>query len=834
MNTDTNEIGTTPSSAIDGGRTNDRNNTTSYVTEATTVDIGATLKPFKITAGPDDLTIKDYLAREVVLYDFAVNSDMVSPLSFEPFRDFLNAPDIAQKCKYRHLIRGTLRLKLVVTSSPYATGQFVMATYYDDPLPLITTFGSRKFLLNCTHSILDLGSTTDATLHIPMHVEYPYAVISAGDSETQIRKIKLLIVNNSYVSDTQSGSTPRVNMKVYASLEDAELSVPVVEGFGSVYTAETIEAMDGPISYPMSVISNVSHFLKDIPIIGPFAHATNLVSTGLGKLALLFGFSRPKDLSVYNYPHEEDVSSYVGNVRSKGLTLDPLQEVSIDNTILGEHGDNLTYKNIINRWGLLGTTEILFSDSPGDLKLTIPVRPSYDSPVSAAQHIPHPLAFGSQLFTAWRGTIKYKFVFPANRFVRAKIRIWWTPTPLTGSDYAQVTRNASSVLLAITTTTECTFEVPYAHQRAYLPIGLIGNHPDQFCNGYVHLSVEEPLFVPSETYRQQVLIYIAAGDDMEFVIPTGMLIQYLAHELPAVGDRTDYQIGDVDNNPPSNGSVTEAPSQFWFSTYTSAASSNSVTPFMECSYTTIPKNVNNDAAIFNIGERFNSFRPLLKRFSDYLYINGHSYTNSEDYVNSIFVPYMPLYYSGAYQQGSNVVNMPLMNTPIKYLSSCFAGTRGSVRYQITILEPGPRVVTIYRGAGYPLSNNRTDVTTHPSYFAAAKRFATTGSAVYNVNMGEPIIVEVPHQFSKNFMPTKFTQLITILYGIFIEFQGNVPKFEVRVSAGEDFMPVMWNGIPVLTRYSFYQTSVPPLVEEDSEDVLEPVDSLKVTEDEKNI
>jgi hypothetical protein len=107
----------------------------------------------------------------------------------------------------------------------------------------------------------------------------------------------------------------------------------------------------GIISAPASAIAKAAGMLEAIPMIAPYARATEMVATKVGQIAALFGYSRPAVISdiVLQKP------SPTGNLANvdaadavNRLTLDSKQELTIDSRTVGLDGsDQMTIDSIV-------------------------------------------------------------------------------------------------------------------------------------------------------------------------------------------------------------------------------------------------------------------------------------------------------------------------------------------------------------------------------------------------------------------------------------------------------------------------------------------------------
>jgi hypothetical protein len=753
------------------------------------------------------VSITDYLARPKLLYSGEID-DYIQPIGYQFAYDFLALSDIQSKMQYHNLVRGSFELKLVVTTLPYATGIVGLSSSYMSP----ESYGAESSnlititnnIVQKTHCDLDLASTTQAILSIPFHFRQPY-IKNTDPNIGYLQKLIVWFYTKTIPQNTNASTPVTIAYKIYCSLKDAELCVPAPI-VGS-YTSETLEAMNGPISYPASVVSRVAKVLSSEPVIGPFAMAFDIGATAIGKIAKLFGFSRPRDLSKPCYPHQPWGASGIGEERAKNLTIDPMQQVTIDPSVFGERGDNLSFHNTIMRYGMVDIWTWTQLAAVGDTVLEFPITPTLEYRESANLYSPNALSYSSILFDAWRGDIVYKITIPANRFVRGKLRVFWSPTA-TFSSINIVSNNSLSVLLDLTMTTEVELTIPMLSESLYKGINphmYIGMSADTTTtlssNGWLHFIVEEPLMATNTAWTAQIIVEQKAGENFELAIPTEKHIgNILFGNLPMGPPAYNNLTIDSLEPPATNIAV---PQGNYFAIYT--AESNDVNPMYSQSTLLYPTFETDKPMKLQIGEDVKSLRMILKRLSWFRTIQ---YTPDTDEWVTYFLPLVPpvRYFVEETEPLTQTLGYDWVNTPISYLSKMFAGVRGSVRYTVfdrshsTNTNNEVRYVT----RGY---RNMTslklfvlllrDLCWVKAYFAA-------GTTMFR-KTAEPIQFDIPYQAFTLFHETaKIDDLNNDVYGaqyLLPPTTGPQHKLDIFVSAGEDFQCVIYNGPPLINLYT---------------------------------
>lgn len=739
-------------------------------------------------------SVNDYLRRKMLLYTYTGTGSLALTTQ-SVVSDYIASPSVANKMKYMSLLRGNFEVTFIMNTNPYAVGQIIACVQYGTLASSSVTSSTAASIFAMTtkdHIILDAGSCNQATLTIPMAIQDAFIQVS-GNNTTNSDNLKFSIATLVPFTCTSDGTSCSYSVQVYVSVLDAELTVPVINDANSIYTMEVKETR-GKFSYPLSIASSIGTTLKDVPVIGPFAYATGLFLGAASDIAKFFGFSRPMNISDTQYIHEEDYTSYLGPLRVKKLTLDPMQEVTLDASYLGDKVDNLSFNAIILRRGIVTQVAWPNSSTNQTLLYTLPVNPQCIPIIETTTYtvaMP-PVTYVSQLFKLWTGTLIFDFEVPANRYVRGKLRFVWTAQPYTTTPtYAEISQNGSGVVMDLTTSTKITIKVPWGQTYAYMPVQMIGGTNTNFCNGIIYIYVEEQLVTLASTFSLTLNIYMRGDKDIDFQIPDQAKINRY-YRQPYV---TGYTTGTTSELSLTNGGNFATPNvQAGFQSptidsmyFNYTMESNLITPVLETEQTVIPDNDRQDAAMIHMGERFYSLRNMLKRF--YLY----SICSQQPANSWLFYPNLPMERILSYSAGTITIP-PVIVTPMRYVMNMFYGYRGSVRYRINFLSGTTYKMSIKKYFSAPFTYyNSGDADYNMTY----DLFAAQGEATYTTAFAEPVYVEIPYQGVSQYQYTTIAPYSGKVQGFVMKEITNT-NWNLSCAIGEDFNPVIWNGIPVVS------------------------------------
>jgi len=473
---------------------------------------------------------------------------------FDPWYLFLSNPQVEKKIATYRMFQGSLHVKFVINANGFTYGN--MMAYYH-PLvhqdstagyPSITsvdangivpghgTFNIEKQHLvrhsQKPHIFLLPQTSTGGTLELPFLWYENWLDLTAEDAD-KLGKIVLCQLNEPKVlSITQAA---RISITAYAWMENAKLSLSTTMEHklsASPYKIENSwpnpdvayrvppqssakniaqshagdEYGTGPISKVANSVALASDSLSQAPVIGPYARASSLIASGVGRLASLFGYSRPtviNNITPYKPIYLGNLANTDAGDTSQKLTLDSKQEVSIDPRVVGlQPKDEMTIRSIAGResyfttitWGGPTGTSGSIMYTTGKRLMNCLVTPMLRRTRATTNSVDYNkneynltgCCYAALPFGAWRGTMRYRFQIIASQFHRGRIRIVWDPRKImeqnltTGSTTTKglwETSNIMSCIVDLADNRDFTVDVGWGQTTTYMPSGVDpGNH----------------------------------------------------------------------------------------------------------------------------------------------------------------------------------------------------------------------------------------------------------------------------------------------------------------------------------------------------------------------
>lgn len=606
---------------------------------------------------------------------------------FQPWDNFFHSTAVAKKLDNFAFLSCNLHVKFILNASPFYYGASI-ASY----CPL-TAFNADSINSNLN---VNNGRQLIALSQRP-HIKIFPQTNQGGELILPFFYYKNWLYLNSR-ADFQNMGT--ISMNSFSTLQNAGVSA----GSGITITVyawatevrlmgattnlslqarnEFAEPNSGLISAPASAVARIARSLTSIPVLGPYAKATEMISSGIGSFASLFGFTNAPNVEAVcplkNFPFPDLASTDISTPIDK-LTMDPKQELTVDTRCVGLDGtDEMMISNIVTRESYLTQFNYTHSNVTDDQLFLLYVSPTlldYETSGAPATYVAStPMSHISNLFAFWRGDIVFRFRFICSKFHRGRVILQWDPTGNIGS-VANAANLVFTKIIDISEETDIEVRIPYCQSTEWLTNGVyFGRNynsinyssnggsispaydPSLF-NGYLSIKCLTVLTSPTSTSDIEVLVSVRGAENLEFANP-----------VPPPQQTTFFNLHSADLVLQSNDLVSyDEPIQVVTGEKTMTSDINS--------------------SLVYIGEKFVSLRNILRRvsFSDVV-INTSDSTN-EFTVFRHFHPFIPRF-RGYDPNGNDIakgviltaVNFPYNYanvTPYNWLAYCYRGYRGS-------------------------------------------------------------------------------------------------------------------------------------------------------------
>jgi hypothetical protein len=769
-----------------------------------------------------DTSLGEYLSRPVRIGAFAPTVGAREKYTIDPWTLFLTNTHVQKKIEGFRLLRGNLHIRATITGGPMTYGKWHLCyhpRHLDDSYPEPGATSGTRYIWSTVRPHITLCATESKGGELVLPFFTPNNFIDLYETNDVARMGQLHLYTASHLGHVTS-ATPQVQITIFAWMENVELCCPT--GFASTWTRQClvepavvgagagvvsaiftilsfvyanwerwkqvvreiarqesrssqIEQADEraikPVEKVASATARMAGLIGDfVPEIAPLALATEMTASAIGRVAHVFGFSRPATLEpIHRYreftfgelapSNTPDVYSRLSYDCKGELTIDPrtvglssVDELSIPYLCgINCHVDNVLWDE---------------SDSAGGTLCEINVTPMHFQtntlhPTNSS--IMCPMAAISQLFRFWRGTLIFRFTIVASALHRGKIRIIYDPL---GDNVNEGFNQVYSRVVDISEVRDIEVPVEWHSSLPWLKtrtcqvgsttdfnIGSTINNDPNYDNGELKISVLEPLSSPSPGLSNQVRIMVSvrADENIEFAAPASRL-----------GDET---LGWRFHSP-DPGDSPQALSL-------SPASPDDDSPVAASNLETIGDvhtSSTNPLTRVYFGESVPSLRTLLKRYAWRRDSAGPTRNHTIRGINSASVPGAICHH--------------------EYITTMFSGWRGSTRVKVAQTPETDVQATFEVTSGF--APDLHDLT----------KYSTANGVYLNRGSAE---VEFPYYSNYRFSSARTHPQMVSDYKNFDEFDMNNYRFSVICPAtipwyhyravGEDFQLFFFVGLP---------------------------------------
>eukprot|EP00997_Jenningsia_sp_PLL12_P006548 NODE_30_length_3230_cov_362.232317_g27_i0.p1 GENE.NODE_30_length_3230_cov_362.232317_g27_i0~~NODE_30_length_3230_cov_362.232317_g27_i0.p1 ORF type:complete len:836 (-),score=-23.56 NODE_30_length_3230_cov_362.232317_g27_i0:332-2839(-) len=515
-------------------------------------EVGGLYDPTMDSTPAQDSSLGSFLGRPVVIQSesWAVGSPLF--FRFNPWEDFITHDRIKEKLSHYELLRCRMNVKIVISGTGFHYGR-AMASYnpltsHDDltqtrnflEVDLIAASQRPHFFLNPTNN-------EGGQLVLPFFWFHNYLSLSKKEY-SEMGQISVTSFGN--LLHANSGTHP-VTVTVYAWASDVNLTMPTASttvsnlvpqsGF-EPQAGKSKKSMNsgdeygqGIVSAPASAIARAAGELESIPIIAPFARATNIIASGVSAVARIFGFSRPNIITEQQLIKPMALGNLANTDASDAaqkLTVDSKCELTVDSRTVGLDGvDHMDYKSIATRESFLTSFDFKSSDAVDSLLWNTRVSPmAGDSNIGfATEYHLTSMAVLASVHKYWKGSIRYRFQIVKSNFHKGRIIVRYDPDAH-GSTIDNATNYTRVVDLADTDDFEIV--IGWAQNLAFLQVPAFTSAPlyhtsaarflasRNDTNGILELNVLNQLVAPGPAADIKINVYVSMCDDFEFAYPS--------------------------------------------------------------------------------------------------------------------------------------------------------------------------------------------------------------------------------------------------------------------------------------------------------------------------
>jgi hypothetical protein len=558
---------------------------------------------FAVADSTDD-SLQNFFSRPIKTQSYSWGTGTNLFETFNPWQDYFENSRVINRISNYHLLRCKLHVKFVINGNGFHYGRAICSY---TPLASADNFTKDRAFFQADvvaashrpHIYLDPTKSQGGEMSLPF--VWKYNALDIPNQEW--RDMGDIIIHGMQNLKHANGATDSVTVSVFVWATDVSLAIPTATEPGAIspqageYVPQADEYGSGVISKPASIIARAAGALKNAPVIGAYARATEIGASAIANIATAFGYSRPAvvtDIAPYKPTYFGNLANTnVGDSVTK-LTYDAKQEVTVDTRTMGLDGtDEMTLTSIATRESYLTEFPWPVSETTESLLWNSEVSPIiWNESLSAEYHMPA-CCFAGLPFEYWRGTMKFRFQVVASAFHKGRLKIVYDPAyPVTNEYNTNYTR-----IIDLAEERDFTVEIgwgsnyPYLRHRNMFRHGTpiykttaLGGDPGEYGNGIISVYVVNELTVPNSTANNDIAVnvFVSAGDDIEFAGPTEEYIHDLSWYIPQAGEyvpqagESGINVPDADNTTEENAPMQQEPDEMMATDLTLADHTNDI------------------------------------------------------------------------------------------------------------------------------------------------------------------------------------------------------------------------------------------------------------------
>eukprot|EP00918_Siedleckia_nematoides_P004273 GHVU01009544.1.p1 GENE.GHVU01009544.1~~GHVU01009544.1.p1 ORF type:complete len:827 (+),score=34.07 GHVU01009544.1:583-3063(+) len=532
----------------------------------------------------EGLALGDFLSRPVLIEtkEWGVGTQLADTL--DPWTAFLTNTSIKSKIENYGLLRMKLKVKLILSASPFYYGLGMMSynptpNSHTGPHPIPFTDYQLVTYSQRPHVYFNVTDSMGGEMELPFFWPYNWLRNDASGDEADIVDMGELRLDSFGPLRNCNGVVDNLTIKIYAWAEDVELSGPTgvpqssytkkskadnsykrqpkksqpkrasIRDNLTAFGSKKDEYGDGPVSGVASAVAAAAGALSNVPIIGAYARATEIGAGAVSRIASFFGFTKVPVIANVNPVKDLPFGNFASAVTSEPaakLTLDPKCELTLDSRTVGLDGtDELALEHYVSRESYLTGFEWTADAASDAVLFGIRIDPSHffrrvlDEPYELLY--PTPLSHASMAYAEWTGTVILRFQVVCSVYHRGRLKIQWDPLGnITGNVQTTVPSDTYNItrIYDLQETQDIEMCVPWMQSKPFAPtIDTMNNlttiydecfasgtsaAPNGPGNGYLAVSVANQLTSPDGLADVRVVVSVRAGDDFTLLNPRGV------------------------------------------------------------------------------------------------------------------------------------------------------------------------------------------------------------------------------------------------------------------------------------------------------------------------
>lgn len=241
-------------------------------------------------ADTNDADLANFFSRPVKIREFAWVPGTPVFENWNPWTDYFTNTRVMNRISNYNLLRATLHVKFMVNGNAFQYGRILVS--YNPVTEGDQVSRSRAFFAadaveesQRPHIFLNPTVSLGGTLVLPF-IWYNNALSIPQAEWTQMGTISMRTLQT---LESANGALSGTNISVFAWAEDVSLAIPTSANPAGLLPQSGDEYTSGTISTPAAVVAGVARNLSMIPVLRPYALASEMLATTTVAIAKALG-----------------------------------------------------------------------------------------------------------------------------------------------------------------------------------------------------------------------------------------------------------------------------------------------------------------------------------------------------------------------------------------------------------------------------------------------------------------------------------------------------------------------------------------------------------------
>lgn len=479
---------------------------------------------FEAQMADDEWMASKQLSKPVVVgqYKWSINNSAETIISELQYPTLLKDYDTIQRrtLQMYSFFRASIVFRILVNGTKFHSGQLIASW---DPFSQASTgnyvyrYYNRFYATGLPNVLVNASSNEPVEIRIPYVHPRSFITTNTNNSFDVLGKLRLSVLNRLRAA---SGSSESLSVTIWMYAEEASVHVPIYD-HNLLTNDEVEEAVPTSLKLPSSFGNMLSGNIPGL-------------SSAVSSVATALGLDYPTDPA----PAQSHINPLGSMSVAKGVdhsfkfSLDPRNGHVPSEDQRGTVKEECDIDVIKKIPMIIQVVEWNDSQTPGTILSYYPVTPNVCGrlrkdvgtpaiPLYLYRSANTYLSFLSNMYSFWRGSMRFRFDMVSTQFHTGRIMVAFIPNWFTTTPTLEQASSCPNAIIDLQQSSTCTISIPFVSSTVMKRTQVTNNsNDDDTVIGFVYVFVLNQLVLPSNVSSAiEYNVYLSGGDDFEFLCP---------------------------------------------------------------------------------------------------------------------------------------------------------------------------------------------------------------------------------------------------------------------------------------------------------------------------